>query len=258
MSRFAVIGAVLLAASGFAGSASAADLPAKIFTKAPPLVPAYDWSGSYIGLNGGGASSHQCLTITSDNGRAVPPASQGCHDATGGLIGAQFGYRWQLANWVFGLETQGDWASLKGSGASLAVLIPATNETRIDTIGLFTGQAGYAWNNLLLYVKGGAAVTGNRYSTAFSVNNAFAAAGVPYNEARETRWGAILGTGVEFGFAPSWSVALEYNHLFMGNNSVTFPASAIAVTRSDDIKQDVDMGTLRVNYRFGGPIVVRH
>jgi len=36
----------------------------------------------------------------------------------------------------------------------------------------------------------------------------------------------------------------------MGNNDVTFPASAIAVTRSDNIKQDVDMGTVRVNYRF--------
>jgi outer membrane immunogenic protein len=38
----------------------------------------------------------------------------------------------------------------------------------------------------------------------------------------------------------------------MGNNGVTFPASAIAVTRSDNIRENVDMGTLRVNYRFGG------
>jgi len=52
------------------------------------------------------------------------------------------------------------------------------------------------------------------------------------------------------GFAPNWSVGIEYDHLFMGNNDVTFPASAIAVTRSDNIKQDVDMGTVRVNYRF--------
>jgi len=54
--------------------------------------------------------------------------------------------------------------------------------------------------------------------------------------------------------APNWSVALEYDHLFMGTKEVTFPVSAIAVTRSDQIRQDVDMGTVRVNYRFGGVI----
>jgi hypothetical protein len=32
---------------------------------------------------------------------------------------------------------------------------------------------------------------------------------------------------------------------------VTFPASAIAVGRTDNV-QNVDMGTVRVNYRFGG------
>jgi outer membrane immunogenic protein len=50
---------------------------------------------------------------------------------------------------------------------------------------------------------------------------------------------------------------VEYDHLYMGNNSVTFPMSAIAVTRGDNISQDVDMGTVRVNYRFGGPIVAK-
>ena len=44
----------------------------------------------------------------------------------------------------------------------------------------------------------------------------------------------------------------------MGNTSVTFPATSIAVGRSDNIRQDVDMGTIRVDYRFGGPGVARH
>jgi outer membrane immunogenic protein len=257
MPRFAFI-AALLSIGGFASSALAADLPAKIYTKAPPLAPIYDWSGFYIGLNGGAASSRKCLTITSDNGRPVGPASEGFHDATGGLAGGQFGYRWQATNWVFGLEAQGDWAGLKGSNASLTALIPYTNQTEVNAIGLFTGHVGYAWNNVLWYVKGGAAATRDKYSSFFPVSNAFAAAGVAFNAASETRWGAALGTGIEFGFAPNWSVALEYDHLFMGTRSVTFPATAIAVTRSDDIKQDVDMGTLRVNYRFGGPVVAKY
>jgi outer membrane immunogenic protein len=248
MRRFATVGAALL--SLVAGAADAADLPARIYTKAPPLALVYDWSGFYVGLNAGGASSQKCWTIFSDAGRAVGPTSEGCHDATGGLAGGQFGYRWQLTNWVFGLEAQADWAGLRGSNANQAVLIPATNETRIDGIGLFTGHIGYAWNNVLWYVKGGAAVTNDKYSTFFTATN------VVYNEARETRWGGVLGTGVEIGFAPNWSVALEYDHLFMGNKDVTFPVSAIAVTRSDNIRQDVDM--VRVNYRFGGPVVAKY
>jgi outer membrane immunogenic protein len=67
-----------------------------------------------------------------------------------------------------------------------------------------------------------------------------------------------VGTGLEFGFAPNWSAGVEYDHLFMGTNSVTFPMSAIAVTRSDYISQDVDMITVRLNYRFGGPIVAKY
>jgi outer membrane immunogenic protein len=215
-------------------------------------VPVYDWSGFYLGLNGGGASSHECYTIFSDAGAPVTPNSEGCHNATGGLVGGQLGYRWQFSHWVFGLEAQGDWADLKGSNASLtAAIVPQTNRTKIDAIGLFTGQVGYAWNNLLWYVKGGAAVTDNQYSLFFTTNNVFAPAGTVFNQASETRWGGAIGTGVEFGFAPNWSVGVEYDHLFMGNNSVTFPASAIAVTRSDNISQDVDIGLVRLNYRFG-------
>ncbi len=245
---------------GFAGAASAADLPARTYTKAPPMIaPVYNWSGFYVGLNGGGASSHECLTITSHAGIAVVPKSEGCHDATGGLVGGQFGYRWQATNWVFGVEAQGDWADLKGSNASLTARIPYINQTKIDAIGLFTGQVGYAWNNVLWYVKGGGAVTDNKYSSIFTATAppGFAPGDV-WNRATETRWGGAVGTGLEFGFAPNWSVAVEYDHLFMGNNGVTFPPMMLspsvgAVGRSDNIRQDVDMGTVRVNYRFGGP-----
>jgi outer membrane immunogenic protein len=250
--RRTLLAAVGLASLGIA-PALAADLPARTYTKAPPAVVAlYDWSGFYIGLNGGGASSRECYTITSVAGAAVVPNSEGCHNASGGLVGGQLGYRWQASSWVFGLEAQGDWASLKGSNSSLTAIIPYTNQTKIDALGLFTGQVGYAWNNVLWYVKGGAAVSDNKYSSFFT------ASGIVFNQTTETRWGGVVGTGLEIGFAPNWSVGFEYDHLFMGNPNVTFPVSAIAVTRSDNIRQDVDMGTIRINYRFGGPVVARY
>jgi outer membrane immunogenic protein len=253
MNRLVIVGAGLLSIAGFSGAASGADLSARTFTKAPALVaPVYDWSGLYVGLNGGGASSRECLTITSVAGAAVFPNSEGCHNATGGLAGGQIGYRWQTANWVFGVEAQGDWADLKGSNSSLTAIVPYTNQTKVDAIGLFTGQVGYALNNILLYVKGGAAVTDNKYSSFFT------ATGIQFNQASDVRWGGAVGTGIEVGFAPNWSVAIEYDHLFMDSRNVTFPASAIAVTRSDNIRQDVDIGTVRVNYRFGGPVVAKY
>jgi outer membrane immunogenic protein len=143
-------GAVGLVALSLAAPALAADLPARTYTKAPVVVaPVYDWSGFYIGLNGGGGSSRNCYTITDVAGTAVTPNSEGCHSATGGMAGGQIGYRWQSSAWVFGLEAQGDWADLKGSNSSLTAIVPYINQTKIDAIGLFTGQVGYAWNNVL-------------------------------------------------------------------------------------------------------------
>jgi outer membrane immunogenic protein len=247
----------LLAASLVAlgtASAVAADLPARTYTKAPVAVaPIYNWAGFYIGLNAGGASSHNCWDLNNVAGVAVVPSvTEGCHDATGGLVGGQIGYRWQASNWVFGVEAQGDWADLTGSNASPVTFGLATDNTKIDAIGLFTGQVGYAWNSALFYVKGGAAVTHDKYTGTFT------GIGTVLDQASETRWGGAVGTGIEFGFAPNWSVAVEYDHLFMGKSNLSFPATAFALSRIDSIKQNVDMGTVRINYTFGGPIIAKY
>jgi outer membrane immunogenic protein len=263
MRRLAIIGAGLVSVVGFATAASAADLPARTYTKAPPMIAAvYNWSGFYIGLNGGGATSHNCWNVTNSLGVPLPAApSEGCQNATGGLVGGQVGYRWQANNWVFGVEAQGDWANLKGSNTSLTGTfggLPFSNQTKIDAIGLFTGQVGYAWNNFLWYWKGGAAVTDDKYNgvTQFAVGPT--PAGFAFDGASETRWGGVVGTGIEFGFAPNWSVALEYDHLFMGRSSNNILTPAGAFDRTDSIRQDVDMGTIRLNYTFGGPVIAKY
>jgi outer membrane immunogenic protein len=240
-----------LFAFGALAPASAADLAARPYVKAPvAMASIYNWGGFYIGGNAGGGSSHNCWDLTSVGGVAIPVTPEGCHNATGALVGGQIGYRWQSAAWVFGLEAQGDWADLKGSNVSApAALAPIVNSTKIDAIGLFTGQVGYAWNNVLWYVKGGAAVTHNKFNGSLL--------GVTLDTANETRWGGAVGTGIEFGFAPNWSVGFEYNHLFMGKHTDNFTLLGVN-TRGDSIKQDVDMATVRVNYTFGGPVVAKY
>jgi outer membrane immunogenic protein len=232
-----------LVALGAVAPAVAADLAARPYTKAPPMVQAaYDWSGFYIGANGGGGTSRNSWDL-------VGGLPQGNHDATGGTVGGQVGYRWQTGPIVFGVEAQGNWADF--SGDNVSQLIPGNrNRTKIDAFGLFTGQVGYSWQNVLLYVKGGAAVTDNRYSILTTAGGALLAS------TDETRWGGTIGAGLEYGFAPNWSFGVEYDHLFMGSSTNNF--ATLPVLQSNNIKQDVDIFTARVNYKFGGPVVARY
>jgi outer membrane immunogenic protein len=238
-------------AMGVAAPAIAADLPAAPYSKAAPVwMPAmYDWSGLYVGLNGGWGSSRNCWDSTPGG---VFAGTEGCHNATGGLVGAQAGFRWQTGALVVGLEAQGDWANLRGSNQS--VLLPADiNRSHVDAFGLFTGQLGYAINTALLYVKGGGALTANRFDVLTTPGNALAATATV-----QTRFGGAAGAGVEFSFAPNWSAAVEYDHLFMGKQTSTFTATGGGVFGTDSIRQDADLVTARVNYRWGGPVIAKY
>jgi outer membrane immunogenic protein len=241
----------LLGTLGFvamAAPALAADLP----VQAPPVyvAPLYNWSGFYIGGNGGWGASDNCWDIFTVAGATLV---NGCHDRSGGIVGGQIGYRWQQPNnhFVFGLEAQGDWANISNSRVS--VLDPTlTLGSKLDGLGLFTGQWGFSWDTWLLYVKGGAAVTSNSLLQATTIG------GVGVNFATATRWGGTIGVGFEYGFGPNWPAGIEYDHLFMGtaNNSFSVPAGAAAVF--NQISQTVDMFTVRVDYRFGGAVVARY
>jgi outer membrane immunogenic protein len=260
MKKFLPVTIGLVALGLMAAPAFAADLAARPYTKAPsPMIAAYyDWSGFYIGLNGGGGSSRKCWDVTNNLGVAiVPAATEGCHDATGGTAGGQVGYRWQASSWVFGVEAQGNWADFKGSNNNL--FFPAVRDsTRIDAFGLFTGQVGYAWNNALLYIKGGAAVASDKYTTTNIAST------LVVDTANELRWGGAIGAGLEYGFAPNWSVGIDYDHMFMGTRNVNatgvgnFGVAVGAFSATDRIHQDVDVVTARVNYRWGGPVVAKY
>jgi outer membrane immunogenic protein len=244
---------VALAAFGLSAPASAADLGSRMYTKAPaPVAAMYNWSGLYIGANAGWGRSENCGTMTGafgpflvGGGISLP---DGCHDADGGTFGAQIGYRWQMNSWVFGIEAQGNWADFEGS--SISTQLPAlTNQTEINSFGMITGQVGYAWNNALLYVKGGAAVARYEYTGIIG------ASGAEFDTAKDTQWGGVLGVGLEYGFAPNWSIGIEYAHVFMGDRDVSFDVSPAfggpGVFRTETFDGDIDLVTLRLNYRFG-------
>jgi outer membrane immunogenic protein len=252
MKKF-LLGAVGLVALGLSAPASAADLPARPYTKAPPIVaPIYDWSGFYSGVNGGWGAARNCWDLVDTAGGLV--GAEGCHDSNGATAGGQIGYRWQTGTFVVGIEGQGNWADFKGSNNS--VLFPGifTNQTKIQAFGTIAGQVGWAWNNVLFYAKAGGAVTSNRYRTFFTPTGELATEG---NE--DARWGGVAGAGLEYGFGPSWSAGIEYNHLFMQDRTVTFGTPGpLPLFSNERIRQDVDLVTVRVNYRWGGPPIARY
>jgi outer membrane immunogenic protein len=238
------VGAVAAAAPAFAADlARRAPAPAP-YTKAPPAVVStvYDWSGFYIGANAGGGSSRNCSGLANGGG------AEGCNSATGAAVGGQVGYRAQMSNFVFGVEAQGDWANFSGSNKNL-VDPTVTDRARMNDFGLFTGQVGYAFNNVLGYVKGGAAVVDDKYNTFATAN------GAPIGSANTTRWGATVGAGVEYGIAPNLSLGVEYDHIFLDSKDLNFAttAGAMSTTTTRGVGQDTDMGLVRLNYKFGGP-----
>ena len=173
--------------------------------------------------------------------------ADGCRERSGGLVGGQIGYRWQASQWVFGLEAQGDWADL--SNTRLSLFNPRfSTRTKTDGIGLFTGQIGYAWNASLFYVKGGAAVTDNRFSIlirlpALSLPRQARPAGVAPWVWDGSTASHRIGLPVSNTTTCSWATA---------NNSFSVVNPTNAALLNNRISQDVDMVTVRINYKFGG------
>jgi len=189
---------------------SAADLPT---TKSPPPVAAdlpYNWTGLYLGANVGYAWGSDCwFTINANAGEA-------CNHANGLIGGGQVGYNWQVRNLVLGVEGTGDLGSLKGGHLS-PIANPAANvilNSETDNIVTAAARLGVAWNNVLLYGKGGAAWVGSKYN-----ENAFA---VTATAASATRAGWIVGAGVDYGITKNVSLGVEYNYIGLSGANLPF------------------------------------
>lgn len=228
----------LLAAAGLAlgvQSASAADLGRPVYkAPAPAVVAAYNWSGFYLGGHVGGAWS-------SEEARDVAFGVIGSTDPDGFIGGVQAGYNWQADRWVFGIE--GDW-SWSGADGSTVLAGPATFSSDHNWYATLTGRVGYAWDNWLWYVKGGAAWADTEYRLA------------GFGTVSDTRVGWTVGTGVEWALAPQWSAKLEYNFLDFSNDTFTFGGTPI------DVDTHVHLVKAGINYRFGGygkaPVVANY
>src|SRR5258707_1864158 len=106
----------LTALAAFTGSASAADLAARPYTKAPAIAPVYSWTGFYIfGGAGGGLWDANTRIVDHATGANILGLNQKQGgDGWYGTVGA--GYDWQFnGSWVAGIFGDGQFGSLRGT-----------------------------------------------------------------------------------------------------------------------------------------------
>lgn len=281
------------AMSLFAMGAQAADLAARPYVKALPMVdPAFNWSGFYVGGNVGyswgrerddgsltGTQSVQVFRTagpTPVGGPVVTPlAAQtiwGRSNVNGVLGGGQFGYNWQQSNWLWGLEADFQGSNEKSTNnicsaigcPAGSVLFPASYS--LDWFGTARGRVGWiASPRVLLYATGGLAY-GHLGASAPAV-------GIGWGG---TKAGWTVGAGGEFAIDRNWSVKVEYLYMDLGSfngasatattvtNALSTPGvgfnTVTTTTTTGNFGTRFTDNILRVgvNYRFSGPVVAKY
>jgi len=216
---------LLLSGTAVALMTIGVDGPAKA---ASPMV--YNWTGCYIGANAGGAWTHKDFGANPSIGFPGAGAS-----ASGFAGGGQIGCDFQSGMWVFGVQGLFDGASMH---ADSPFFIGKGFSAHVPWFATATGRVGYTVQpNLLVFARGGAAFVHDEYQFIHGVGAS----------ATQTRVGWTIGGGVEWTFAPNWSVAVEYGYMDFGTGSVGF--NALGLT-SEDVRQTVQVGLVSLNYRF--------
>jgi outer membrane immunogenic protein len=202
MKKILLASAAVLALS--VASASAADLPRRqaMPAKAPEyMAPVFNWTGAYVGINGGGGWGRSDYSA---------PLTSGAFDTSGGLVGGTLGYNYQVGQAVFGIEGDIDWSNIRGSGVCGGL----SCSTRNDWLSTVRGRLGYAVDRFMPYVTGGAAFGDIKTSVA------------GFNDATTTRAGWTVGGGLEANISGPWSAKVEYLYVDLGRGDSVLGSDA--------------------------------
>jgi outer membrane immunogenic protein len=214
----------VLATAGFSQVALAADLPVKAAAPMTAMVAATNWTGFYVGINGGAGWGRSNQTDTAGT-------TSGDYNQSGGLVGGTLGYNWQVNNLVIGVEGDYDWANINGS-VSPAVCSVACF-TNLRSLGTVRARLGMTWGNWMPYLTGG--IAWGRVNTGQT--------GLPAFGANTTKSGGTFGGGVEVMLAPKWSGKVEYLYTNLGTTTYIV---AIPV----NVTEKVHVVRVGVNYHF--------
>jgi outer membrane immunogenic protein len=236
----------LTAIAAFTGSALAADLPARTYTKAPMMPePVYNWTGFYIfGGAGGGVWDTDSVSVNAA-GNATTISQRMGGDGWYGTVGA--GYDWQFnQTWVAGIFADGQFGSLRGSLNDNFNGLTGTVKLQ-DT---WAAGARIGWlvaPNVLSYVNGG-------FTQSF------------WSGSQLGGW--FLGGGVEnnlniFGItAPGWFMKTEYRAAYFERSTLAESVIATGALTGNSVTFHPLVQTISTSlvYRFnwGGPVVAKY
>ena len=241
----------------FAGNASAADLAARPYTKAPPpVVAVYNWTGFYIGAHAGWTESETRYDFNTAGHYNLIAGDSFRYNTNGFMGGGHAGYNWQASNFVFGLEGSISYTDLTGRAISPFFPASDTFRTKQEWIATVTPRLGVTSGAWLFYVKGGVAFTELRTRIQDLAD---------YNERSENKTGWTVGGGVEWMVAPNWIVGVEGNYYDFGHccGGLSFNRSlatnAVLLSNSNHSTRFDDWSVLgRVSYKFGNPVVAKY
>jgi outer membrane immunogenic protein len=208
-----IIGAAF-AAIGASG-AFAADLPMQAYKSAPVVAQVYNWTGLYVGVNGGyGWGTQDPLTLFSNR------FDRSSFNINGGMFGGTVGAQIQQGYVVLGVEGDLDWANIKGTGIANPTIggtpfgITLNIASNTSAVGTARVRVGAAMNNWLFYATGGAAMVKNSSNGTLIAGNPCGTLGGPLScSASSWRPGLAAGLGAEWGFSQNWSAKLEYLYI---------------------------------------------
>jgi len=257
----------LTAVAAMTGTASAADLAARPYTKAPaPIAVAPSWTGFYIFGGGGGgvwdADTGVQSTVTGAPILGFNQRQGG--DGWYGTVGA--GYDWQTANsWVIGVFADGQFGSLKGTIQDQGPFL--AGNIKNDYSWAAGARLGYlVAPNVLSYVNAGYSSSHWKGTTLFNTATALPS-GLHTNGFDRSGW--FVGGGVEnnlniFGIqSPGWFMKTEYRSAFYNAktqdeiSNVTNLPTGVNSIRANSWNQTISTSLV---YRFNwtGPVVAKY
>ena len=263
MKKFAL---ALTALAALTGSAMAADMAPRAYSKAPMMAPvAPSWTGFYIfGGAGGGIWDADSYALTTTTGVPNTITQRLGGDGWFGTVGA--GYDWQFnSSWVAGVFADGTFGSIRGTLTDINFNLSG-NEKLKDTWAVGVRLGYLVAPNVLSYVNGG--YTGSQWSSALLAPTLLGFQNPTVSTPSFQRNGFFVGGGVEnnlniFGIsAPGWFMKTEYRASYFDRATLaeTLIATGAPVGDSVTFKPFVQTVSTSLVYRFNwtGPVVAKY
>ena len=225
----------LVLASAMLAPAVGADLSVAPIYKSP-MAPVTTWTGSYVGISGGGTWGNAVVRNDTIGADQTPR-----FDLSGGIIGVTSGFNLQNGNAVVGYEGDTSITSKKGTGFEFPPSAAFNNEVKESWLSTFRGRLGYAQDNWLFYATAGGAL-------GQLENSITGPAGVIAE--KHWHWGWTAGGGVEVKFARDWSAKVEYLYVGLQDKSYFNPAPNVAFPNNQGVRVDDHIVRVGVNYKL--------